>query len=436
MRRLNQNRVGNGWAIVGVLAALLVMVGCAAGQFDGDDECTDSSDCKLNQQCVNGTCSVFDVSGNDPDTSGPTDSYTPKRDGGGADSAVDDGGGQDPDGMSGKMDAADTSPGTDVGNDTGKADSGDSGSQNCGGNCKIGQKCENGQCVSKCQPNCNSQQQCADLGEGPKCYSTCQQELTTKGCTGSGVMCRDINRDPNSQKKTLVCLQSQCSKHSECQSGTCLQFHNSYGTCVRKGPKKVGQSCDLSKQSGLCESGAFCVRSSSSSMTGTCRKLCDPWSASPSCNSNQRCSLFKRGASSYIVLTFRQGFCNNSVDAVGSATLDSCQSDQNMCDHGIRCVGSTDPLCMKWCRPGKGDCTGEIPSQYMASGVCNNYVFPGERNIGRCVPRCSGTRYCSQMGYGCTNGLCRNQCSSATVVQDCCDGNQPCDWKCNNGLCE
>ena len=436
--------------VLGTLCAavLSVLGGCAAGSLGDTPECETSGECGPSQQCINQQCVSADVpviggpdgsskldvgppddgNGGGPDSGPPTDAGQPTD----APPGVD---GEEPD--TGGVNRLDTTPvdsappDPDMGNDPGKQDSG---MQGCSGQCGIGETCQNGQCVTRCQPKCRSDQQCADLGQGPKCHDKCNELLSSKGCPQSGELCRDLNPDPN--KDLLVCMSSQCSKHADCPRGTCFQYPNDHGVCEQNGPKKEGQSCDLSTQSKRCEAGVFCVPSSSRSPTGTCRKLCQPWDLNPSCNSNQRCSIFKQSLSGLFALGLRQGFCNPSVDPNGRASLDSCSGSQYMCDHAVRCLGSQSPLCFKWCRPGEGDCQGTIPPSYSASGVCDNYVIAGERRIGRCVPRCSGSRYCSPTDRSCTAGICRQTCSPSTVVQDCCGGSQPCDWKCNGGYCE
>ena len=421
------------------LAALVALVGCASGDFG--PACTTDDDCDAGGRCVDNICLTpgedtgeptgRDTGGGDqPDTTSEDDTGGRPDDSGGGSGDEDTGGGGGEDTTS----PTDTGGGTDDTGGGGGQDTNpsmDTGPSGCNDQCGLGEECENGTCVSQCQPNCTNEQQCLDLGngQGPKCYYKCSEPQSASGCLGSDELCRDL--DPDENDELLLCVPSQCQTHSDCQAGTCLHFINDHGRCAANGPKKPGEACDLASMSKRCERGAFCIRSGSGT-AGTCRTLCDPWASSPGCGGGEYCSWLIDTPQGLSFLTRRQGYCNPKTDPQGNASYQQCQTQHNMCNHATRCFGST-PLCIKWCRPGEGDCQGEVPG---TPGTCYNHFFPGIDKVGRCGPRCGNTTYECQNGNVCKDNQCRIPCSSGSVAQDCCDGNTPCNYTCPNGYCE
>lgn len=438
MRVLQTESVsGKAWGLWTLAAALACLSGCASGSFSPEESCASDDACANGAQCVADVCQVLDTSPppggdtgpvrpEDTDTgSGPVDSGEPGdtgSPGGGEDS------GQPPTDTGAPTDTQ-TSNDTGTGRDT--AQPKDTRPPDCNNQCGLGEKCEAGQCVTKCQPKCTAQQECLDIGDGPQCYATCSEAQSTNGCRGSGVLCRDLN--PKQNQELLVCVPSQCDTHSDCQAGSCVDYINDFGACVSTGPKSIGQPCDRSSKNELCERGAICIPTGSGT-TGTCRELCDPWN--PQCSSGGYCSLLFEASNGLTFMTRRQGYCNPQTDPNGSQPFQQCRSAGNMCSHATRCVGGSNPSCIKWCRPGEGDCRGTVPSQYPTNGVCHNYTFPGIREVGRCVPKCNGSTVTCPDGFQCKNGLCRQQCSPGSVVRDCCGGSTPCNFKCPNGFCK
>ncbi|MFB6373098.1 MAG: hypothetical protein ABEN55_08280 [Bradymonadaceae bacterium] len=148
------------------------------------------------------------------------------------------------------------------------------------------------------------------------------------------------------------------------------------------------------------------------------------------------CSLFSETSRGLSFISRRQGYCNPATDPDGTAPFQQCRTSGNMCTHAVRCAGGSHPECVKWCRPGQGDCRGTGPDQYQARGVCHKYTFPGIRKIGRCVPDCGSSSVKCPDGYQCRNGMCRKECTAATVADDCCGGSSPCSFECSNGFCQ
>lgn len=409
---------------------LAVSTGCAAGEIAPGEECDSSSDCESDELCVEGTCVGSDANGGGIAGSGTSSGASTAgtsvggNTAGAGSSTVEDGGNgsaSDDDGGDGNATGGDVRPDAGVG---------------CGGECGPGEECEEGSCVSLCDPECNSNQHCVQLedGEEAQCLTSCSEAFEVSDCFRTGELCRDVNPDEN--ETTLACVPSQCSSHSDCEEGSCLRFINEHGACVADGSKAVGESCDLSSALERCEQGAFCIQEGSNTNQGTCRTLCDPWNGS-SCSAQERCSLFTFDGQGYSALTFRQGWCNPSLDSDGREPFEGCSSGQNMCNHAVRCSAGNDNFCFKWCRPGEGDCRGTIPDDVDTNGVCDKFVFGGLRKVGRCVPECSGSEFCSSGDTRCVNGICRQECSQGSAVADCCGGSSPCPYTCSSeGLCE
>ena len=403
------------------LVWLVTLGGCASGEISDGEECSVEDDCPPEMSCVEGSCTApdtlptADLDAGERDVRPPEDGVVGPRDGGDA-----------------KVDAADEDTesqpdGGDVDDDAGEVDTGPS---VCDEDCGVGEICEEGECVSRCQqPSCRNDQQCADIGNGPRCYETCPESNSAQGCRDRE-LCRDLLAGQDEDR--LICMPSQCSSNADCRSGTCVNHINDYGRCVASGPKAVGEACDLAEGAERCEDGAYCMRDSSQDTTGTCRKLCDPWADSPSCGSDAYCGMFKRRSGGLSVVSFRQGYCNPSTESERTQPFENCSADANMCSDAVRCVGTSGPVCIKWCRPGESDCLGTAPPRFATSATCNNYVFGGLRRIGRCEPQCRGDGDCPN-GQECHRGLCRRTCSSDA---DCCEGGTSCQFECNNTLCE
>jgi hypothetical protein len=402
------------------LVWLVTLGGCASGEISDGEECSGTDDCPAEMNCVEGICTApdaaptADLDGGEPDVRPPEDGVVDPRDA--ADVQIDATG-------------EDVEPRADSGDVEADGSEVDTGPSGCGGACGAGEICEDGECVSRCQqPSCRNDQQCADIGNGPRCYETCSEANSVEECR-EGELCRDLLGGEDDE--LLICMPSQCSTNEECRSGTCINGINDYGRCVASGPKAVGEACDLASRGERCKEGAYCIRESSQDTTGTCRKLCDPWADSPSCGSDAYCGLFKQRSGGLSVVSFRQGYCNPSIESERTPPFETCSADANMCTDAVRCVGTSGPVCIKWCRPGEGDCSGTAPPRFSTSATCNNYVFGGLRRLGRCEPQCSTGGDCPD-GQTCRQGLCRRTCTSAA---DCCDAT-PCQFECNNGLCE
>lgn len=374
--------------------------GCAEAEFEEDTgldagprTCESLSDCRLDELCADGLCVPPD-----------------RRDAGGDGGAVDaaDGG-----------ERADGAGGGDAVGDGGERADGE-----CA-ECGPSEVCEEGQCVRRCETGCTDGQKCRDLGEGYQCYRGCEELLTAEQCPREGTLCLDVDDDP--QSTDPVCVESRCEERADCEvGGTCVRFPNAFGICARSGAQEVGDRCDTADRSKRCEPGAYCLEDGRQGSEGTCVKLCDPWASSPACGDGQRCGLFRWASGRFRIITLRQGFCNGNVDPSGQASLETCESPQNVCGHALRCQseGMTN-RCYKWCRPGEGDCaTGE---------ACNRYLFAGERRIGRCEARCEQGQQDCGSDRACVDGVCRRSCESAS---DCCAGPDSCDWSCNGGYCE
>jgi len=382
---------------------------CASGELGS---CANEDDCETGEICVDGSCELDDTMF--PDTTGSDTEGPPVGDGSSSDS---EGNGSGDSGGGGEDDA-------DGGSD-------DVGPSDCrgDGDCGLGKTCSEGTCVSQCQPECGSGEQCADRGEGFECFSTCDEASSTEGCSASGTRCRDVfPSDEN--REILICDESQCSSDSDCSIGTCVQFVNDFGQCVQNGTESAGQPCN---GVGECEEGVICLGASNTS-SGTCRRLCDPWNGN--CPEDEKCALFREDSGPNGTLdpiTLRQGWCKPETTTRGGNTLARCEPVDAMCDHGIRCLSfASNNLCTKWCRPGQGDCAGEIPPSIGSSGACNNFVFGGIREVGQCRPACDTDSDCGEE-FVCVDRLCRQSCSTDS---DCCD-TSPCNFSCgSNGLCE
>jgi hypothetical protein len=255
-----------------------------------------------------------------------------------------------------------------------------------------------------------------------RCFAKCDNLYEPSSC-GPGQYCLDpVSNAPDIQ----VCLDSSCATDADCadggQTGTCVELSNGFGTCYRDGAVGVGGACDLSDATRRCVGGAVCQTGGSGS-AGTCRATCDPWASRSDCNAGERCVIFSA----------RTGVCAPVADATGVASGDTCTTPGNYCADGVACFATTaQSLCYQYCRPdqaGQGDCPG-------STSICNDYVFPGDRELGICLLRCESDQICGGGGR-CVDNRCRQVCQTGDPVVDCCDGTTPCNWTCGaSGLCE
>ncbi len=210
------------------------------------------------------------------------------------------------------------------------------------------------------------------------------------------------------------CVPSQCQTHSDCSDGTCMMFYNSYGECVDDGSGMEGDSCS-GGPGGECVEGVICIEPDGE--TGQCRAVCDPW-ASDCSSPSDVCAVGWE----------RTGYCTSDTTISGMSALDSCSPSGSWCDDAKSCVEfDTDNYCIKYCRPGKGDCpTGT---------VCDEYVFYNLDGLGVCFPPCDFDDDCGDDAE-CVNQVCRIPCTDP--VDDCCPDDDPdCGAQCSaGGYCE
>ncbi len=324
-----------------------------------------------------------------------------------------------------------------------------------GGTCSYGEtrtdctvmnnrKCENGACVDRvCDPACEAPGNCVQgscefptcANEGDACdpspteqgsflcliddqvtgaahcYSTCPQAGSGNGCAVGQRCFAAVTGNPS----LLICLDSECASDTDCGTGTCVKFENSFGVCEPGGTVPTGSTCNPGADQ-WCQQGNVCAVSSGS--TGTCEKTCEPWTGA-GCGANEYCALY----------TSRMGICTTDQDATGTNVYQQCSTPGSYCDDATPCFNNgASNLCFKYCRPNSSDCAGIDPSV-----TCDNYIFPGDRALGICnVAACTTSNDCVNLSDDCLGGLCRTRCTSATVVSDCGSA----DWSCVAGYCE
>lgn len=254
------------------------------------------------------------------------------------------------------------------------------------------------------------------------CYAKCPTANEPGGCT-YGQYCQAPVSN-NSQIK--ICLDADCQVDADCdngaQKGTCIKVDHGYAFCVLAGSVPPGGTCDSSNAALRCQQGSYCTAS------GVCRAICDPWTRPSQCGANERCNI----------LTERQGICVNNPDQSGMSTYDPCTTPGNYCADGTVCLnGTSNNFCFKHCRVDRNGNSADCAGLAITGSVCYNYFFAGQRELGICQPSCASASECgSTTTRDCVAGQCRRKCSAATVTQDCCGGDVPCDWSCVNGLCE
>jgi hypothetical protein len=338
-------------------------------------------------------------------------------------------------GVTRDMGSDDTGQGVDMGNP-------------CDPACEDDQVCDRGTCVSACDPACeapatctangceipdcsevggpcdvNDPDQgeftCVDSGDGVGiCLTTCGTMYTADECP-SGQYCWSFDDAP-------VCIPRTCDTHSDCDTGSCVEFDNDFGICFQAGALAEGETCDPDDTQ--CEEGTLCRSTGGGS--GVCSRICDQWAADPGCPNGEYCAA---------QVTPRTALCTDDTDPM--APLDpfmACSDPATACGDGVRCfdLGSQDG-CLQYCRPGESDCDGLTDGSGNAT-VCDNYAFGGQRAVGICWPACDpGAADPCGPGAVCDNLICRTNCTAGNEVDDCCNGNNDCPFTCNDdGLCE
>ena len=252
----------------------------------------------------------------------------------------------------------------------------------------------------------------------PRCYSKCPTPNGPSTCD-DGQYCLTVG---GGGPPISACIDSQCNLDIDCDrgtdKGTCLERDNNYASCLAAGNVQVGGTCESGNPALTCVQGSVC-------RAGVCRALCDPWAAVSDCGPNQACNIFST----------RAGVCVDNVDPTGDAPYSSCSTAGNYCDDGVGCFGTTSPFCIKYCRASATDLGTDCDA--LPDAVCDNFLRPGDRSIGWCFPSCTTDPSVCPTGSMCDpQGRCRTSCTPATVEQDCCAGQSPCEWSCTNGLCE
>jgi len=321
----------------------------------------------------------------------------------------------------------------------------------CDPACPDTQTCENGTCVpATCNPGCEAGGTCTVNGcvypqcqtEGAtcdpsttdqgnfyclvnsvdnraQCYSKCPVSNSAQGCSTGQRCLAPVQSNPSIQ----ICLDSECSLDSDCNdgadTGTCLKFENAWGFCEPDGAAGAGATCNPSADQ-WCQQGLVCDTPSGGS-TGTCEQVCDPWTGA-GCGVSEYCSLY----------TTRSGVCTSDTDSQGFQAFEQCATPGDYCDDATVCLNAgQNSFCFKYCRPGSNDCS------FSGSAACNNYIFPGDRAIGLCDLNCTQDPSVCPTDWDCVNSVCRQRCTAATVVADCCGGNGAnCNWQCSGGYCE
>jgi hypothetical protein len=416
------SNVARRWVVVTTLVWGLI-AGCAGGEeLAPVGECESNLDCGANEVCdlSTNTCEPLRTENNTPNGTTPTN-----------------------------IGPGDTgfNPGNNSDTDAGNADSG---MEVCEPACAADQVCMNGNCVSACPDGCPNDQVCTadgcvypdctavgdpcnpdngnqgdflclqDSDGNGQCYSSCDENVAASTCP-AGEYCFDVSDDGAFK----ACFPSTCSSSADCDSGTCIDFDNEFATCASAGPIPLGGACNLNMGDN-CVGGAFCRQTDSATGAGVCSAICDPWASTSNCPAGQACGVF---------LTWRTGLCTDQLDAQGTGPYEPCATPGNTCSDATRCL-SVEPTtngCFPYCRPDSNDCIGILPDG--TDAICNNFVFNQNRAIGLCVSPCAADGDCGADGR-CVNSACRATCTMATIADDCCGGDMPCEAQCVNGLCE
>lgn len=249
-------------------------------------------------------------------------------------------------------------------------------------------------------------------GEGV-CFSRCDRPTHADTC-GVGSYCLDVSAT------TGACLPSECSSHSDCLGDTCIQFDNSYGTCVEAGPLEFEDSCVTGGE--RCEQGHYC--DAPPGEAGRCMPICDPFSSNPCADDfYEACSV--RWRRSGVCTTYP--YLDDQEDA-----FYGCDDLGAWCTHGVQCRSfGGDSFCLPYCRPGAGDCDSRSYPDGTPT-ICDNYWFAGDQSIGVCVQACSGD--CGG-DLECVDEICRFPCPSGDPQVDCCSGAGECNYQCIDGYC-
>ena len=309
--------------------------------------------------------------------------------------------------------------------------------------CGANEVCAEGQCVSACMPACTAPEICgADGCTLPDCTAAgdpcdpARPEQGAFGCAtdgsgGDGVClakCPEAYRAEGCEVgeycweagSLSVCVPSSCATDTDCTGGgNCIGLDNQFSICFQAGSVPLGGACDPSAAD--CVRGSLCRATSTT--TGVCSAICDQFAADPGCPGTELCAY------QFTPLT---SLCTSNIDPRGDAPYYVCDNPGAACDDATMCFDvGTENACLKYCRPGTADCNG-IVDGLGNPAICDNYVFPGIRDVGICFSQCGSDTDCGTAGK-CVQDVCRLAC---TTDVDCCNGTTPCDFSCTAGLCE
>lgn len=319
--------------------------------------------------------------------------------------------------------------------------------------CAANETCQSAVCVSACSPGCEAPTTCtangcqlpscsaagaacdpataiqgafvcADMGDGEGvCFVGCDDAFRAASCV-SGSYCLELGETT----PVLGCAPSLCDTDADCGPDTCVRFDNDFGLCFAAGPVSEGATCSSSQR---CAQGLFCDYPTSTSTSGVCRDLCQPFTTG-SCGAGRFCGE---------LVSAEQGLCTDVKSASGTHPFESCGPSGSWCADHIQCASfGTFSACLSYCRGGASDCDGVLSDG--SNAVCDNYIYPGDRTIGACFAPCDPLDFdpcgpgavCVEAGVDA--GKCRVTCRVDSVAADCCGETTPCDFQCVNGLCE
>ena len=353
--------------IVGCESAL----DCATGQICEESVCTDITDRRDTGSVDardNDAGDADDDTGELPDT-GTTDTGTTDTtptDTGNTDTAPTDTGNTD------------TGP-TDTGNDVGPADTSDA--------ADIGQEDVTFQTCSSQGARCSlngvsirddGDFYCVNLTDQPTpiCTMKCGEDFTQDVCPAASY-CLEVTGD----EPFNMCLPAECDSWeqsaSQCDSGTCVQFSETYGQCFNAGVVPNSGACRVPAETDAdrCDVGMFCDLPDADATIGSCRQLCDPFDGR-NCPDSQDCGF----------LTESQGMCQPSEQL---GPYNNCPTPGNVCSNRSVCLtftftdDTTQDLCGVYCRPGMNDCNGILA--FSQTTVCDADAV-ADPNLGLCLP--------------------------------------------------